>query len=210
MKVFVVGGNTNYVNFLHNAELTDNLEEARLVVFTGGADVHPSLYGCMKHPSTCSDRARDEREKAVFDRIDPKRQVVYGCCRGSQFVTVMNGGKLIQDVRNHALSITHPITDGKKIYEITSTHHQMMYPFCLKEKEDYEILFHTPIKRSNGAYSGDQIDAEAVTVEPEIVLYHVKNKPKCLAVQGHPEMIPDSFAAKMIEELINRLTDEID
>lgn len=209
MKVFVVSGDTNYVNFLHNAELTDNLEEARLVVFTGGEDVSPVLYGCARHPRTCSNLARDKREVAVFDRIDPKRQIVYGCCRGSQFVTVMNGGKLIQDVRNHAIHRTHPITDGKRIYEITSTHHQMMYPFCLKDKEDYEILFHTLQKRSN-IYSGDQIDSGAITVEPEIVLYHVKNKPKCLAVQGHPEMIPDSFVAEMIAELINRLADEID
>lgn len=208
MKIYVVGGADNYVNFIENVQLVEKLEDAQLVVFTGGEDVTPSLYGCKKHRTTYSNLKRDQDEQAIFNKIDPKKQVCLGICRGSQFLCVMNGGKLVQNVSSHATGFTHGITDGNRIYQITSTHHQMQYPFNLEE-EDYELLF---ISHGGGSdfYEGDGIDPYAVSGrEPEIVLYHKKNLPKCLAVQGHPEMIPDSPVAKMINNLIKDLVNEI-
>lgn len=208
MKIYVVGGANNYVNFIENVQLTDKLEDAQLVVFTGGEDVTPKLYGCKKHRTTCSNLKRDQEEQAIFNKIDPKKQVCYGSCRGSQFLAVMNGGKLIQNVCNHATGFTHGISDGSRIYQITSTHHQMQYPFNLKEK-DYDLLF-TSYGVESDFYEGDGIDPNVVLGrEPEIVLYHKENLPKCLAVQGHPEMIPDSPVAKMINNLIKDLVNEI-
>lgn len=120
----------------------------------------------------------------------------------------MNGGKLVQNVTSHAIGFTHGITDGNKIYQITSTHHQMQYPFELKEG-DYDLLF-TSYGVESDFYDGDGIDPNIVCGrEPEIVLYHKKDLPKCLAVQGHPEMIPDSPVAKMINNLIKDLVNEI-
>ena len=120
----------------------------------------------------------------------------------------MNGGKLIQNVTNHAIGFTHGITNGDKIYQITSTHHQMQYPFNLNVG-DYDILFMSYGIESY-YYEGDGIDPNVVLGrEPEIVLYHKEGLPKCLAVQGHPEMIPDSPVAKMINNLIKDLVNEI-
>lgn len=121
----------------------------------------------------------------------------------------MNGGKLVQDIFNHAIGTTHPITNNDKIYQITSTHHQLQYPFDLNS-EDYEVLF-TSYQNYSTYYRGDKIDAQTIYKygEPEIVLYHKEGKPKCLAVQGHPEFIPDSPVAKMINNLIKELVDEI-
>ena len=34
MKIYVVGGDDNYVNFIENVQLVDKLEDAQLVVFT--------------------------------------------------------------------------------------------------------------------------------------------------------------------------------
>lgn len=119
----------------------------------------------------------------------------------------MNGGLLVQNVSGHAVGVTHGITDGSKSYQITSTHHQMQYPFNLS-KEDYDLLF-TADSRKSGYYEGDGIDPEELLLhgEPEIVLYHKPGFPKCLAVQGHPEMIPQSPVAKMISNLLKELVD---
>ena len=208
MKIYVVGGADNYVNFIENVQLVDKLEDAQLVVFTGGEDVTPSLYGCRKHRTTYCNLKRDQAEQAIFNKIDPKKQVCLGICRGSQFLCVMNGGKLVQNVSNHAIGFTHGITDGLKIYQITSTHHQMQYPFNL-EDEDYDILF-TSYGIESDFYDGDGINPNTVYGrEPEIVLYHKNGLPKCLAVQGHPEMIPDSPVAEMINNLVKDLANEI-
>ena len=113
----------------------------------------------------------------------------------------MNGGILVQNCTNHALFETHPIysEDGNAIYEITSTHHQMQYPFVLP-KTAYDILYHGC---QNSNCEGDGIyDGLLYRNEPEVVVYHRKNKPKCIAIQGHPEMIPNSPVAKMLDQLI--------
>lgn len=207
MKIYVVGGATNYTNFLEPVKLVNKVEDAQIVMFTGGEDVSPSLYGCKKHYSTYSNYKRDLEEKAVFEKVRSD-QLCIGCCRGSQFLCTMNGGLLIQDVSGHASRFTHAITNGDSLYQITSTHHQMQYPYNL-DKEDYDLLYWA-YPRISDYYEGDQISQYVMYDhhEPEIVLYHKKGFPKCLAIQGHPEMIPNSPVAKMIKDLIKGLVNE--
>lgn len=114
----------------------------------------------------------------------------------------MNGGILVQHCEGHACGSTHAIENGSMCYEITSTHHQMQYPYNLPDK-DYDVLFKSAMRLS-GNYYGDKVNPVMIEEagEPEIVLYHKDNSPKCLAVQGHPEMIPNSPVAEMIRELI--------
>ena len=206
MKVFVVGGALGYANFLEGVSFVDRVEDAEVVIFTGGEDVNPSLYNCEKHPTTYCNPRRDLEEKEIFDRIN-KKQVVLGICRGSQLICVLNGGILVQNVSGHAIGKTHGITNGKMVYQITSTHHQMQYPYNL-DKEDYDVLYCAD-RLYSARYEGDKIDVELISKygEPEIVLYHKKELPKCLAVQGHPEMIPNSPVAKMISNLVKDLID---
>lgn len=207
MKVFVVGGAVNYASFLEDVELVDSLDKAEVVLFTGGEDVTPSYYGCKKHPTTYNNLSRDKKEKEIFNKIT-KDQVCLGICRGSQFLCVMNGGLLVQNCNNHAMSTTHEITDGNICYHITSTHHQMQYPYNLNDK-DYKVLF-TSMEWRSSFYEGDKIDESPIRKygEPEIVVYHKEGKPKCLAVQGHPEMMPNSQVAKMINNLLKDLVYE--
>ena len=208
-KVFVVGNAWNYMNFIEDAERADNIKSADIVIFTGGEDVDPSLYGAKKHPRTYSNIERDIYEQKIFKSI-PKGKLVIGICRGSQFLCVMNGGKLIQHVSDHALYGTHPITNRKDglVLEITSTHHQMQYPYELDENK-YDVIFSAAGISVN--YEGDKLpltiehDMNAYG-EPEIVLYHVKGNPKCLAIQGHPEMMRmESPVVKWLNSYINEL-----
>lgn len=124
----------------------------------------------------------------------------------AQFLCVMNGGLLIQNVSNHAIYETHSIYefDTCKTYEITSTHHQMQYPFNLSASS-FTILFAPPCNRSR-YYEGDKINNREVPMEPEIVLYHKDNYPKCLAIQGHPEyMRHESPIIGRLNEIVNKL-----
>ena len=115
----------------------------------------------------------------------------------------MNGGLLIQNVSNHAAFGTHSIinaTDEFKKYETTSTHHQMQYPFNLRRGLDYKVLYYS--SRRSGFYEGDKIAYPPC--EPEIVLYTKPNKPICLAIQGHPEMMrPEAPIISMLNKLID-------
>lgn len=202
-KIYVVGNQHNYADFINDHTLVDNIDEADIVIFTGGEDVDPSLYGCKKHKTTYSNLNRDLAEKEIFEKIRPD-QLVVSICRGAQFICIMNGGKLIQNVTNHALRGTHMIYEQltNKYYEITSTHHQMQFPFDIPEKY-WSCLFYTAKTRSS-KYEGDGI--REPLYEPEIVLYNKPNMPKCLAIQGHPEyMRKESPIVIRLNELINDL-----
>lgn len=209
-KIFVVGNALNYADFIKDATLTSNMKEANIILFTGGEDVSPGLYNERKHSSTYCNIERDKAEVSVFKKIKPN-QLAIGICRGSQLMAVVNGGKLVQNCHNHAIFGTHGITNGKIEYEITSTHHQMQYPYNLNE-EDYDVLFTSSEVRSIGCYKGGGIDPTIIMErgEPEIVLYHKEGMPKCLAIQGHPEyMRPNSPVVEMLNDLINKTLNSI-
>jgi putative glutamine amidotransferase len=73
------------------------LERLDAVVFAGGADLDPGLYGEEPHPETTGLRPeRDAAEvplmKAALDRDVP----LLGICRGMQVLSVVRGGSLVQ------------------------------------------------------------------------------------------------------------------
>lgn len=81
MKVFVVGGAINYANWIKDVEIVGNLNQAQIVLFTGGEDVDPSFYGCEKHERTWSNPIRDKEEIEIFNKVRDN-QLVIGVCRG--------------------------------------------------------------------------------------------------------------------------------
>ena len=208
-KLYCVGWGRSYANWFRDVELTGDfetpkfqIEDADIVLFTGGEDVSPYLYGKTPPPTSYWTTSRDEMEVEAFKRIRPDA-LAYGTCRGLQLLNVMNGGILCQDATDHWCSGTHEIHNDTESYRITSLHHQMVYPFDLNP-DYYDILFWSTPRSKH--YEGDGIDPTLYYKfgEPEIVLYHKPGLPKCLGVQGHPEMMsPNSPVVNMLNNLID-------
>jgi len=160
-----------------------------LVLFTGGEDVDPNFYNERVGKYTSANPARDSRESQMFTLLGNKIPKL-GICRGAQFLTVMSGGRLIQHVENHGIGGTHPITFnhlyGSKKMPMTSTHHQMMYPYGLKEGKEYILCAHSTNHLSSKYWNGQDknIEIKEDFLEPEIVFYPRTNS---LGIQGHPE-----------------------
>ncbi len=83
----------------------DDLEEwlravgASGVVFSGGADIHPSYYGEELHPAIGRiSLQRDVYELALYDAAGRMGLPVLAICRGLQLVNVACGGTLVQDM----------------------------------------------------------------------------------------------------------------
>lgn len=160
-------------------KFTNNLEDADLVCFTGGADVHPRHYGQEKHPCTFSNPLRDENCLAIFERAKELKVPMLGICRGSQFLCVANGGKLWQDIDGHTESHIALTTDGMT-FPVTSTHHQEMIP-----SGGEIIMVAAPGNyRSFMNKEGVQRTIKAATPTVEGVYWKDTN---CLSIQGHPE-----------------------
>ena len=75
MKVYVVGGDVDYVNFIEDVKIVNKLEDAQLVVFTGGEDVTPSFYGCKKYRTTFNNVERDNFEKENKVKLEKQKKV---------------------------------------------------------------------------------------------------------------------------------------
>lgn len=102
-------------------------KDIALVVFTGGADVSPALYGEEAGHNTSYVPRRDIYESIVFHQAKRLNKPMAGICRGAQFLNVMAGGKLCQHLDNHGNYHDMQTIDGR-CFEVSSTHHQMMLP----------------------------------------------------------------------------------
>lgn len=193
----------------------NNPQDVGLVVFTGGEDVSPYLYGHKNYASYCSDY-RDKQELAVYEEARAHNIPLAGICRGAQFLCVMAGGKLIQDCDRHTRRHEVVTADGER-FEVTSSHHQMQYPWELVFGEDYEILAHSENPFSSYyLYNGRKIlTSEAsrhLKLEPDVVFYPGIN---ALAAQFHPEWMSNDDDAmiwyrKTVSKYLKPLIEERD
>jgi GMP synthase-like glutamine amidotransferase len=165
-----------------------------LVVFTGGSDVTPDLYGKDKHPRTYNSEDRDMEETELFGIAEAAGIPMAGICRGAQFLCVMAGGSLVQDITdhaggNHSVMARWPGEPGPRQISVNSSHHQMQYPYDLPE-DTYEVLARSVEPLSRHYALDDKVnisvaDAGALLKsEPDVVMYH---SIKALGAQYHPE-----------------------
>ena len=165
------------------SELLDRLDG---LIFTGGHDVSPSLYGETPLPECGrSIPERDHMEKLLLDAALERDLPVLGICRGLQFINAALGGTLYQD-----LPTQHP----------SAVEHEMKPPFDRSEHE-VEVLEHTPLfelvqKKTLGVNSRHHQairklapSLKPMALSPDGLIEAAWMPGKCffLAVQWHPE-----------------------
>lgn len=77
-----------------------------LILFDGGSDVHPILYGGIYSKHLSVDLLRDWMEVIIYNFYKNLGVPMSGICRGSQFLNVMNGGTLYEDLPTEKLGHT--------------------------------------------------------------------------------------------------------
>lgn len=188
-KIYVVGGDVGYANWMQG-ELVDRMDKADLVVFTGGEDVTPSYYGEPAHPTTQNNPYRDNYELGAFVSATGKKLI--GICRGSQFLCVMAGGKLVQDQQPQSYYHMMHRIDFDHSIKVTSTHHQAQWPWNLPKDEFKLIGWTDGLSSWHEDGSGKEIvrsqdiseDGPGDRPEVEVCFYPIIN---ALAIQSHPE-----------------------
>ena len=195
-KILVVGGG-HYMDLVSElGEATINVvkffvlpETFKLVFFTGGADVDPKLYGHECAARTYTNPFRDYIEQQVFDLALKHNIPMVGVCRGLQWLTVMDGGHMIQHVTDHAVYREHNIRTYRKTqFPVNSYHHQMIMP-----RENAYIVCVSP-KRSrvyivgkNRPWREGPVQEVESSYFPDI---------EAFGVQWHPEMLEEKHPAR--------------
>ena len=113
-------------------------------MFSGGADIDPSLYGAEPHPETDTPQARrDAGELALLEAALERDMPTLAICRGFQLLNVVRGGDLVQHLPEEVGSDEHKqvpgvfaehsveVKDGTRLASmvdarshVTSHHHQ--------------------------------------------------------------------------------------
>lgn len=195
-KVFISGGERYGELQLLTAwgySVTKEIYDADIVLFTGGADVNPELYGHPRHRTTGPAEYRDECDIRNYQIAHAEQIPMFGICRGAQFLNVMQGGKMIQDIENHCENHYMMLLDGtREQMFVTSCHHQAMLP-----NPDNAIIV-AVAGREVGASVYDE-DAKAFVHKRvgDIVEGVIFPKIRAFGVQGHPEF---SFNSKQFQQ----------
>lgn len=159
----------------------DSPEEADLVVFGGGADVNPALYGQDRHAATLYDSHRDEADIALWNKCIELGIPMFGICRGAQFGHVMMGGELYQDVDNH--NGEHGMychEESRVLHKVSSVHHQM----ARSNKLNGMQILGTSNGVSTRRYTSPTVLENYKSNDIEAFFY----RDSCFfGVQGHPE-----------------------
>jgi gamma-glutamyl-gamma-aminobutyrate hydrolase PuuD len=163
-------------------ELVIEPNKNNIVLYGGGEDISPSLYGqtpSIYTSASASLSKRDWFEQDIFNKSVGKVKNL-GICRGAQMLCVLSGGSLNQHVLGHTLDHEATITKTGESFLINSSHHQMMIP-----NEQFEIIMYSAVSR--GGYN-IAVKKLAVGVRPAIEpeICFVKDT-KSLLIQGHPE-----------------------
>lgn len=191
--VYVVGGDPQVEKMFRNAgwlpvNEADSPEYIAVdfICFTGGADVHPSLYNEEPDGKGYYNQKRDSQEIQVYNQYKNKIPMV-GICRGGQFLNVMNGGKMLQDLKKSHDGIREVVDrvfllDQSRLEETYLTlesHHQGMVP---NDTGAYPILWDSEDNNYEAIYYKDT---------------------NCLCFQPHPE-----WGHKETEKLFFSLLEE--
>ncbi len=169
------------------------------LILTGGDDIGIQYFNGEPHPAVSkADNERDNIEITLAKIAAKGRKPLLGICRGIQTLNVALGGDLythIQDQhpekKKHNFYpdyprdlVSHPVTIKKesKLFQIVG-----------KEKIDVNSLHHQGIKTL-----ASQLIATAHAPDGLIEAAELPEHPFAIALQWHPEWIPDQPASQAI------------
>jgi gamma-glutamyl-gamma-aminobutyrate hydrolase PuuD len=204
----ILGGHKTFDIMLKREGATPTgIAHADFIFFMGGADVNSQLYGEKPHPR--AQQYNDER-----DRIEANiyrstyGQFRVGICRGAQLLHVLNGGRLWQHVQGHLghHGVKYQSENGiVRLYEVSSTHHQMMRPGGDQKAGSYEVWAVADQTRVRELWNGVNFAMiEGHWNDLEIVRYKDTNT---LCFQPHPEMINPRSTWELFTRCLFRLVE---
>ena len=198
---------SDYGNVVNTNEFLENPKQCKLVLFTGGPDVNPHIYGDTSPLGICRPlKLRDTKDMEVFALALTNEIKMVGICRGSQFIHAMAGGKLAHHINGHNATV-HKFGCFKddKIFDINSYHHQMILPFG-----GSHIIGWSDFKLSEN-YLGDK-DEWLGYVGPEVEAA-IWPEVGAAGVQYHPEwmdMASDGYIwfHTMVRDILHMVMDD--
>jgi gamma-glutamyl-gamma-aminobutyrate hydrolase PuuD len=184
-------------------ERTKHLWDCDVVVFGGGADLKPKMYGEVAvHPMTVMNAEHDGRDVSAYKAAKRFSKPCVGICRGAQFLHVMNGGKLYQHSSGHQSPHEVVNTHSGEISHVSSTHHQVMKGTVETERKGDIILKSVGVENSLEGFSPSGTPFTQIQTGDTIECVVYKES-KDFCFQPHPEFSSGRDTPSLFVSLVN-------
>lgn len=172
----------------------DVIEEAMkkmdAVVFTGGEDYDPAIFGEERHPALGKVNGfRDTSDIAYARAAIRMKKPILGICRGEQLLNIVFGGTLYQDLPAQ-MNVHHRQTEPGEVptHEIKVDRNSLLYSLMQSETLNVNTFHHQAVKAP-----GKGLRVIAMSTDGVVEAFQSEGKrPKILAVQFHPEKLVEA------------------
>lgn len=155
-------------------------------LFTGGDDMHPSYYGCCLHEHCGELTPVRDRSEVLFARAFLKTGKPYlGICRGIQFLNVMYGGTLYQDIPSEYRRLSvhrQPRPFDVPFHGVSLVRGGALCRILGKDRIEVNSMHHQCVKKL-----GKGLVAEGYADDGVLEAFSDPARGFGLAVQWHPE-----------------------
>lgn len=197
----------NYLNWFNKQDIQDDIELIELsflknnaedfykcdgFILTGGIDIHPSFYrGNLEYDNKpkAFEPERDKFEEKIYKYSQENKKPLLGICRGLQLVNVLQGGKLIQDLKADGNTKHCRIEEIDGQHDIRIEKGSLLYNIALCDVGNINSAHHQAIDPDA---IGDNLVVNAYDDCEEKLIEGIEfkdktNKAFMLCVQWHPE-----------------------
>lgn len=217
----------NYWNWFTAADLGDDLELIELsfeknnvkdielcagFLLTGGIDVATCYYGGAPDYPGQPDfflPQRDEFEKLIYEYSQAFKIPVLGICRGMQYINILEGGKVLEDIGS--ANLIHKKVAEDKVHQVNIGHNSMLYAIIGAKNGIVNSAHHQGVTEyilSNNLMANSYADSPDQLIEG-LEFKDKTNKSFMLAVQWHPERMKEKEVNPLSQKLKERFIDEV-
>lgn len=169
------------------------------IVFMGGRDFDPGIYGAEPHPE--SDRAieiRDRVELGIGRAALERRMPILGICRGCQLLNILYGGDLEQHLADRVDMKPHRDTLG-----VFTRHRVALEPgtklAAAMQGNEHEVASH---HHQGAGRIGDGLRIAATAPDGVVEGLEDPEHPFCIGVQWHPEVTAAEDGGRLFRALV--------
>ena len=166
--------------------LRDVLSLCDGIIFTGGPDVRPSLFGEEIIPSCGAiNDERDAFEIKLYKMAIEADKSILGICRGVQVMNIAEGGNIYQDIYSQSgtLLVHHTLDSQRAFHSVTVTDERVLEKIGFSQKSfTVNSYHHQSVKDLADGYV-----AAAYSPDGLIEAIYMPERRFVAGVQWHPE-----------------------
>jgi putative glutamine amidotransferase len=193
---------------LGDTTLRGLLERLDGLLLSGGDDLDPIHYGDAASASVgAEDAARDRMELGLARWVVERAKPLLGICRGMQVLNVALGGTLYTDVGEHPGAQRHTYYPGMP-FDLRPHAVQIIEDSALARVAGRSPLMVNSLHHQACREIGAGLRATAYAPDRLVEAIELPGHPFALAVQWHPEALPDVPEMRALFEALVAAADD--